>query len=174
MRVFGVVLSVMTLLMIITALSKMWLYIGTYGLSQLRLFTSVFMVVLGLVAVALTIWHIRAFPVSGVIVVLPVVALLGLAWANTDSLIAHYNVDLYLSERSEIIDVDYLDYLEVAAVPALTDLVEQATDRQVGADASEALSNVRVYNVPFESADRVGWMSRNLQAELAIAEMREQ
>ena len=49
MRVFSVLLSLETLLLIVTALSKMVLYISQYGLTRLRIFASCTMIVLFLI-----------------------------------------------------------------------------------------------------------------------------
>jgi len=142
-RVVGGVLSLLTLLLVATAISKMALYIGQSGLTRLRVYTMWFMVVMFIVFALVCVWHIRPFRAGTPVVLVVVGAMLVLMWANTDGLIASYNVDRYLSGATQKIDVDYLSQsLSVASVPALAHLRDGATDPAVSNAAASALDKL--------------------------------
>lgn len=111
-------ISVFTILFIITALSKMVMYIGEYGLTVLRLFTSVFMVATAVVIVA---FLIRIFNAElntmkyAVVISLSLFTLLCLCGA--DRTVAQYNVNAYLSGMHENIDLYTLEGLTESSIP---------------------------------------------------------
>lgn len=63
LRWFNVILSALTLLLIATALSKMFLYIGAYGLTVKRVLTSMFMLWQMIVFFLTIIWQWRKIPI---------------------------------------------------------------------------------------------------------------
>lgn len=107
-RLLGTILSVLTILLICTAISKMVLYVSQYGLTRLRLYTLFFMVVLFIIFALLTAWHIHPFRISTPAAVIVLAAFLCLTWANTDGIIADYNVSQYLAGQLQSPDADYL------------------------------------------------------------------
>ncbi|MDR0283652.1 MAG: DUF4173 domain-containing protein [Propionibacteriaceae bacterium] len=169
-RVLGGVLSALTLLLVATAVSKMALYISWYGLTRLRLYALVAMVVMFIVFGLVGAWHIRAFRVGTPVAVVLVAALLGLMWANPDGIIARYNVDGYLSGRIETIDVNHLRGLSAAAVPALIDLRDRG-DATVQTEAGQALAQWQTGCAagcaPVNPPTGRGWTSWSWQAERA-------
>jgi hypothetical protein len=158
LRLLAGVLSLLTCLLIVTAASKMLLYIESYGLTPLRVYTLWFMALMLLVFLLLVAWHIRPFNAARPIVVLVVVAVLALGLTNTNGLIAEHNVQRYLDGRAtqftesparpdytpEGIDVAFLLRLGDPAIPALYELKAKAQDEKVrlaAADAIEAICN---------------------------------
>jgi hypothetical protein len=139
-RVLSGTLSVLTALLVTTALSKMLLYIDAYGLSRLRVYTFWFMIVLLLVFVALIVWHVRPYNAGRPIVLIAVVMTLALFLGNTDGLVARYNVNAYEAGRLETIDTEMLAQMSDAAVPWLAKLRDEAPDAQVRAQAADALA----------------------------------
>ena len=130
-KISNTLLAVATLILIATALSKMMLYIKSYDLTYLRLFTSVIMLLLaiGFLLSVFAQWfrRIRVFPVM---LVLTCALLLAVPFLNVRGQIARYNVNAYL-EREEQgvegnkIDCDYLLYdLGDAAIPEAVRLLE--------------------------------------------------
>ncbi len=111
-------ISVFTILFIITALSKMVMYIGEYGLTVLRLFTSVFMIATAVVIVA---FIIRVFKAElntmkyAVVISLSLFTLLCLC--GIDRTVAQYNVNAYLSGMHESIDLYTLEGLSESSIP---------------------------------------------------------
>ncbi|MCL2783800.1 MAG: DUF4173 domain-containing protein [Propionibacteriaceae bacterium] len=142
LRVLGEVLSGLTLLLIITAASKMVLYVDQFGLTRLRVYTLWFMAVMLIVFGLLGAWHIKAFKVGRPIAIVAIVAFLALLWANTDAIIADYDVNRYLSGASKTIDTNYLENIGQAATPALINLMDNAPDPTVRQDATDAVQNL--------------------------------
>jgi hypothetical protein len=112
-------LSVLTLVIVASALHRMDLYADTYGLTRLRVLVALCELWLGVVFLLVMIagirlrarWLARAVAGAGVL------ALLGLVAANPDGLIADRNIARY--ERGHPIDTAYLSGLSADAVPAL-------------------------------------------------------
>lgn len=130
----GVVITyaVFTLVLIATAISKMVLYIYTYGLTEKRVLSSWLMLVLAVIFVVVIVKQfvekLNAVAVSMAVVV---VAFGVLSLSNVDGIIARYNVDRYLDGSLENIDVWALQDLGDAAVPELVRLIEELEDRRV-------------------------------------------
>jgi hypothetical protein len=139
LRWLGGLLTGLTVLLVVTAASKMILYIDAYGLTRLRLYVLVGQAFLLIVGLALVAWQIRPFAVSRLIVGLALVVVVALPWANSDGIIARWNVDHWLSGAVSQIDLDYLADLSDAAVPALIRLRDQAPSPQVSQSAAAAL-----------------------------------
>jgi len=139
LRWLSLALSVLTLLLIATAVSKMALYIGAFGLTRLRLYTLVFMIALAVVFLTIGARHLVRFRVGPPLVSFLLVGFLALTWANTDRIIAEYNVSQYQSGRLASLDVDYLaNSLSSATIPTLVEL-SQGTDPVLAAQAQAAL-----------------------------------
>jgi len=115
--------TVSTLVLIATALSKMMLYIDTYGLTPKRVYASWFMVVIALTFIIITLSQIiprmSALAFSGIVWVIMLAAI---SLSNVDGMIANYNVDCYINEKLDDVDVYMLMDLGDPAVPALTRL----------------------------------------------------
>ncbi|MDR3072046.1 MAG: DUF4173 domain-containing protein [Clostridiales Family XIII bacterium] len=142
LRIISLILSVQTVLLIATAMSKMILYIDAYGLSRLRLYTSVFMVLLMLVFVLIIVWHIRPFrfKIGMPIAILTTCFMLTLFLANTDGLIAKYNVDRYLEGDLDRVDVEMFTGMSDAVAPAVIELATaKKADEETQANADEFL-----------------------------------
>ena len=111
-KVANTLLSLCTLILIATALSKMILYIQRFDLTVLRLLTSVILIVIaiGFLVSLLSQW-IKRIKVTPVLAVCAALILLVLPFLNVRGQIARYNVDSYLSHSGERnIDIDYLVY----------------------------------------------------------------
>lgn len=119
----AVILSIMTLVLIGTAMAKMMLYIDEYGLTAKRVLASWVMVTLALLFLVIIlrqfISKMKLFSVSAFVCAFMVLALV---LSNYNAVIAEYNVDRYISGESEDIDVRSLVKLGTAAVPSMTRL----------------------------------------------------
>jgi hypothetical protein len=121
-RVLLGALAALTLVIVASALHRMDVYADTYGLTRLRLLVALCEAWLGVVFVLVlvagvrlrAVWLPRAVAAAGVL------ALLGLAAANPDALIADRNIDRY--GRSGRIDTWYLANLSADAAPVLVRL----------------------------------------------------
>jgi hypothetical protein len=118
-RVIPGALAVLTLVIVASALQRMSLYADTYGLTRLRLLVACCELWFGLVLILVLLAgvRIRAPWLPRVAIAAGVAALLGLAVANPDRLIAEYNIP-----QDRTVDLLYLGTLSPDAVPALTAL----------------------------------------------------
>ncbi len=129
----GIVITyaICTLILIATAMSKMVLYIDSYGLTQKRVYSSWLMIVLAVLFVVAVVKQfvakINSVAVSFVVIV---VAFGILALSNVDGLIARYNVNRYLDGSLETVDVWAMKDLGDAAVPELICLMDELEDRE--------------------------------------------
>ncbi len=113
----------LTALVLVSAVSRMMAYWDAFGLTELRLYTTVFMAWIA-IALAVMIHAIRAGdsrPFVRVVLSAAAILLIGLSVANPDGLIARTNLS-----REAIIktDVGYLGGLSVDRVPVVVDYLE--------------------------------------------------
>ncbi len=149
-RVYTMLLSVCTLLLIATALRKMLLYIDRYGLTPLRVYTSWFMLLLAGVFLLLMLkqFFVR-LPFVRTVGMLTALLLGILCFGGVNGQIARHNVEQYQNGELEQMDVALLSRLGTDAVPALVRLAED--DTEAGREARLSLRNERdaLDNVPF-------------------------
>ncbi len=130
-RILAGIISLFTLILIATALSKMVLYIDAYGMTQNRILATWMILLLAVVFIlSLVQVFCKKFPIAMAILVTCVVFALVLFLPNIDGMIANYNVDAYLSGDLSSVDVDALCDLDYAAVPALSRLEEHLLDEE--------------------------------------------
>ncbi len=129
-RTYAGIISLFTLILIATALSKMILYIDAYGMTRSRVLAT-WMILLLAVAFILSLIHVfcKKFPLAIGIFITCALFLLILFLPNIDGMIADYNVDAYLSGNLTSVDVDSLCDLDLSAVPALSRLEEHLLAR---------------------------------------------
>lgn len=124
-RITATIICVFSVIFTATALSKMLLYIGFYGLTRLRLLTSVFMVLLALFFVGVVIYlYLKKFPISKYIITVLTVSALAVGFLDVDRTVAFYNVEKYKSEELTELDVAHLGGLSDSAVPYLIYLLD--------------------------------------------------
>ena len=127
---YSSVISIFTLILIATAMSKMVLYIDSYGLTQKRVYASWLMLVLAIVFVLVLI-----SAVSKKLRLIPAVALTAvlcfglIVLPDVDGMIASYNVNAYLDGDLNEIDVESIAAYGASSVPALTELRDTLTTR---------------------------------------------
>ena len=135
-RVYNALISLFTLVLIATALSKMILYIDSYGLTPKRVYASWFIIVLAFAFIVVLIRQlVRKLPATAITLAGAFVLFAIIAIPNVDATIARYNVDAYLSGELETVDLETLGDLDISAVPALVDLEEALKET---ADRTEA------------------------------------
>ena len=123
LRVFVLLLAGLTLLLVLTAFSKMMLYIGAYGLTPLRLQTSVFMVFLFLLCLAVGVLQFKRFSIVRFAAFLGSAMLCALCLCNVDGLSASYNAERYINGSLPTYDATGLGDI-VSAEAALRALEE--------------------------------------------------
>lgn len=124
-QIVTVIFSISTLILISTALSKMFMYINYYGLTQLRVYSTWFMGVIAMIFIIIILKQfIPKFKALVTSFIMCVVLFGALGILNVDSFIANYNVDHYLSGDLEEIDIEMLKDLKDPAIPAMAKLYE--------------------------------------------------
>lgn len=140
-RVLCLFVGLVTLFFVAAASAKMFLYIESYGLTQLRLLTQIVMLFLAITTGAVCLWlFIPRLPYMKVVILAALIIGAVVIWADVDSTVADYNVDAYLSGRLQHIDVWHLGDLGTGAVPHIVRLREEATDPDVIRVANTVLS----------------------------------
>jgi hypothetical protein len=102
----------------------MFLYIDSFGMTHLRLMTSVFMVFLCVIFVTVFLWvFLRKIPYMKVAVIAAALLIAFVGFANPNRVVAQYNVNAYLRGDLETVDMDTLRWLEQdSVVPYLWEL----------------------------------------------------
>jgi hypothetical protein len=136
-RVILGALAVLTLVVVASATHRMDVYAGTYGLTRLRILVALCELWLGVVFLMVLIAGIRlrAAWLARSVVAAGVLALLGLAAANPDGLIADRNITRF--EQTGRIDRNYLAGLSADAVPAIERLEQPHRDCVLASIAAE-------------------------------------
>lgn len=122
-KIISCILSIFTLLLISTAVSKMVMYINVYGLTPLRVYTTWFMLLLAVVFAGIFLSLATAkinLPRLTVTAFTVMFALL--SFCNAEGIIAGVNARRYLSGVSESFDLRVLKEMSAAAVPAVNEL----------------------------------------------------
>lgn len=132
-------LCLFSLVLIGTEVAKMKMYMDTYGLTRLRILTTLFMIFLAVVFLALMIYlFARRFPYLKVAVVCGAALVIAVNFVSVDRMVAEYNVWAYQNSVLETVDVDTITELGDAAVPALLKLA-QDDDEKVAKEAQSDL-----------------------------------
>lgn len=155
--------SLFTILLIITALSKMVMYIDRFGLTQLRVFTSWFMVLLSFIFLIICVRQMVRFNSSKLIVTGFVIWFLLLSFSNVDGLIAKYNIERYKNGTLAELDISTIGQLSDAAVPHLYDLYKNTQDAGLRDQIERTLlyrehttqSDIRQFNCQKNLADKI-------------------
>lgn len=116
-----------TVIILITAMSKMKLNIEIYGLSIYRLLVAIFMVMLAVI-LAFFILHIIAPKISYMqpVILICSIIFVAFALADTDGLVVRYNTAAYESGTLEELDLDYFAQdLSESAVPYVIGLAQE-------------------------------------------------
>jgi len=125
-------LGVVTEFLVVSASAKMFLYIGSYGLTRLRVLTQVVMLFLALTTALVCIrLFVPKLPYMKTVILSGLILGALVLWLDVDTLVARYNVDAYLSGRTETIDMAHMGSLGNGAVPHIARLAEEAPDAPI-------------------------------------------
>lgn len=124
LRVYTVMISLFTLLIIATAITKMLMYINEYGMTLLRVYTSWFMILLALIFVLIIVLQIRDYKIWRAIFAAFAAMLAILCFGNFEGAVARYNISAYRSGKLSELDVSEFYELGVAAVKPAAELLE--------------------------------------------------
>ena len=118
-KAFIISFALLTLCLIITAMVKMEMYIHFYGMTPLRIYTSIFMIYLFVMFIVLIIKQIKfSLSFTKIAYILAVAIIICMALLPIDRYIAQYNIDKF--EQGEIgwMGLDAMEQLDASAVKA--------------------------------------------------------
>lgn len=125
LKTYLLTLSFITVIIIASAVSKMGMYMQVYGLTQLRVYTSWFMVLTAVIFVLAIIKIIsRKFNAVKIICIFFTAWFLLLNYAGVDALIAKYNIAKSEQDKSVSLDVNMFDSLSDSVVPQALGLLD--------------------------------------------------
>lgn len=169
LRAYTIIISVFTLLLIASALSKMILYIGEFGMTRLRVYTSWFMILLAAVFVMIIILQIRDFAFWKSLFAVFTVMMGILCFGNIDGAIARYNVSAYQSGALEMLDFSAMRALGPAAAEPLSELLHTEHkgaaryDLGVIMAETEKLDDFAYFSIPKITAEKI-WEREGIEA----------
>ena len=143
-KIYTVILSLITIIISGTAISQMLMYVSTYGLTRLRLYTIWFMSLLILIFfIAILKQFIEKLPFAATALSIFIICFGILAVPDTDAFIARHNYDCHLAGTTYELDVRYLGELSPSSIPVLCDI---ATDKHLSDEIrNSALSEIKKY-----------------------------
>ncbi len=165
LRSISVFLSIETLLLITTAISKMVLYINSYGLTQKRVYTSCFMIVLFAVFCILIAAQFKKINLTKGIVLVCTACFMVLCYANVDGFIAKYNIDRYEQGTLQTIDVNLLYYAPDASKPYALELYEHTPNPQLKQELKKFLEGQNKNIGPFQEMNLQSLVARSLDVK---------
>lgn len=134
-----IALCIFTIALLATAMSKMGMYISYYGLTQLRVYTSWFMVLLLAFFIIILLRQFKNFQGTRAAFVSFLILFMALSYGNIDGLIAKYNIERYQAGTLESVDLESMSYLSDAAVPELYRLYQETEDARFKQDIKAAI-----------------------------------
>lgn len=157
-KILNATLSLLTLLLIATAFSKMALYIGAYGLSIRRLLPCLFMAFLAVVFVGIIVLQKRRFSIVRLSVFTGTLMICALCLLNPDGFVARYNADRYLSGTLDNFDVQILYQSGPAGIDPALKVYAQTVDEELRAELE-----AYIYDQRKESINTYGLSRDSLQ-----------
>lgn len=157
LRVYTVMISLFTLLIIATAITKMLMYIDEYGMTLLRVYTSWFMLLLALIFVLIIALQFRDYALWKAIFATFAVMFAVLCFGNFEGFIARYNISAYQSGKLSELDVSEFDELGFAAVKPAAELLESGSLSE--SDAKRVRGFLKSEKFADEDADDFAYFS---------------
>ncbi len=148
-RILCTFIGFFTLIIIATAISKMVLYINSYGMTELRITTSAFMIFLAIVFISVMLKvFIPQIRVLKVAILTSACVLCVLGTVNVNGFIAEYNYTAYKQKKLEDIDVNAIYELGDEGVPYLVALTKDKdkTVKETAEGYIEDLINYETYH----------------------------
>ena len=143
LRVVKGVTSFFSIILAATALSKMFLYIGAYGLTIERVLASWFIILLLVSFVLVIISQIwRSFRFNAALLLAFAVLFGGLIFCDVPTLVAEYNTEAYLSGQLDAVDMFEVFYrCGESGIPSLVRLSEKAPDEDLRVEATNYIND---------------------------------
>ncbi len=124
-RALCLFLGLVTEFLAASSAAKMAMYIGSYGLTRLRVLTMVIMGFLGITTALICVWlYLPKLPYMKAVLLTALAIGAAVLWLDVDTHVAKYNVEHYLSGDLADIDLGHLSSLGPGAVPYVQQLTE--------------------------------------------------
>lgn len=150
-RVLCLFIGMVTLFLVAAASGKMALYIGSYGLTRLRVLTQVIIVFLGLTTTIISLWlFLPKLPYMKVVLLTGLLIGGLVLWADVDTVVARYNVRAYQAGVLEEVDTEHLFSLGEGAIPYIAELAED-DDPVLATDVGQHLARRRQKKLDFRT-----------------------
>ncbi len=141
LKIYTVVTSVFTLVLIATALSKMALYIGAYGLTHKRVWASWFMLLMAAGFIFVIIGQFaEKFRFNTALLIAGFILSAAISFSNIGGIVADYNAAAYLDGRLNGVDLAEIYMTGCSGAPALLRIANEAEDTETRACAREYLA----------------------------------
>lgn len=144
LRVYTVTISLFTMLIIATAITKMLMYIGEYGMTLMRVYTSWFMLLLAVIFVLIIVLQIRDYEIWRVMFAAFTVMFGLLCFGDFEGMIARYNISAYRSGELEELDVRAFGELGYSAAAPAAELLENTTDERLRRELKNTFERIGV------------------------------
>ncbi|MBT9158282.1 MAG: hypothetical protein DDT36_01288 [Firmicutes bacterium] len=166
-------LPALTLVLVATAMSKLWLYVDQFGLTMMRVKPAAILLFLAVVFACLVVGDRARFSKMRVAVATGVAIMLALSWLNVEGRVANYNADRYLAGTLPHFDVAVLRAADVAGVEVALRLIAATDDIGLEAELRSFLRSVADRDASLLAMDDYGlgstmWVD-TLQRRLARA-----
>ena len=149
---FDLFLCGFTVVIVATSISKIFLYIAEMGLTHKRIYVLVADLILVVVFAMIMVRLFKNnFPYMKVILGFACGVITLMSLVGTDSLIANYNVEMYLRSNLKTVDTYQLEDMGLPALKPLHKLSqnEKEGDKILNYRAKEAVANVFYYNAVY-------------------------
>ncbi len=165
-------IGLFSLLLIAVSLSKMFLYIDSFGLTHLRLYTSLFMLVLAVLFIGILLrLYLPRIPYFKPAVCIAALLLTLLNFADADRLVAAYNVSAYRSGKLETVDVQSLNLDSDAVIPYLEQLTHDSNPNIVHEAHAVLTEREKPYTNDWRSFNLPSFQNRNSRSISAVFEL---
>lgn len=165
-------IGLFSLLLIAVSLSKMILYINSFGLTHLRLYTSLFMLVLAVLFLGILLrLYLPRIPYFKPAVCTAALLLTLLSFADADRLVAAYNVSAYQAGKLETVDVQALNLDSDAVIPYLEQLTHDSDPHIVQEAHAVLTEREKPYTNDWRSFNLPSFQNRNSRSISAVFEL---
>jgi hypothetical protein len=164
LKTYLLTLSFITVVIIASAVSKMVMYMQVYGLTQLRVYTSWFMILTAVIFVMAIVKIIsRKFNAVKIICVFFTAWFLVLNYAGVDALITKYNIARSAGDNSAALDVNMFGSLSDSMVPAAVGLLN-SEDISIRYEARVMLTSRynKLQNEKWQAIDLAGMKAKKI------------
>ena len=152
-------LCVLTGILLVSSFYRMSLYDNAYGFTRLRILVNIFLGFEAAGLIATLIYIVKHnFNILVIYTAIVLAFYMTINIVKIDEVIAKRNIDMYLAEQTESLDMDYLTSLSIDAAPQIIRLLDEEVQIMTRIKAKNYLRNI---NKMFDNSE-YNWQSYNL------------